>query len=147
DAPAPPAARGRTDVIPNGVRLPAEPRTRFGVGRGPRVVASGRLAPSKFLREILEAMVLVRRRLPGAELHVIGSAEPRHADYARDVVRAAGAELGRAVLFPGPDPRAPERLAAFVAAAGVGEEEGWALAGRRAVAARVPPVVSGGRGP
>jgi glycosyltransferase involved in cell wall biosynthesis len=142
----PPAAGGRTEVIPNGVRLPAEPKTRFVAPAAPRVVVSGRLAPSKFLREILAAMVLVRRRLPGAELHVIGGAEPRHAGYARDLLTIARADLDRAVCFLGPDARAPERLAAFDAAVVIGEDQGCPNACLEALAAGVPLVANNSGG-
>jgi glycosyltransferase involved in cell wall biosynthesis len=139
---APPTAGARIEVIPNGVRLPAAPRTRFVAPAAPRVVVSGRLAPSKFLREILDAMALVRRRLPGAELHVIGGAEPRHAGYARDLLTIARADLDRAVFFLGPDARAPERLAAFDAAVVIGEDQGCPNACLEALAAGVPLVAN-----
>ncbi len=103
---------------------------------------SGRLAPSKFLREILDAMVLLRRRLPGAELHVIGGAEPRHAGYARDLLTIARADLDRTVFFLGPDAGAPERLAAFDAAVVIGEDQGCPNACLEALAAGVPLVAN-----
>jgi glycosyltransferase involved in cell wall biosynthesis len=139
---APPAAGNRYLVIPNGVRLPAVFRARADATAAPRVVVSGRLAPTKFLREILEAMALVCRRLPGAELHVIGSAEPRDAGYAREILALAGAELDRTVFFPGPDAGAPERLAAFDAAVVIGEDQGCPNACLEALAAGVPLVAN-----
>jgi glycosyltransferase involved in cell wall biosynthesis len=140
--PPSPAAPDRTLVIPNGVRPPAAPKTLFVAAPAPRVVVSGRLAPRKFLPEILAAMALVRRRLPRAELHVIGGAEPRHAGFAREVVEAADGALDRTVFFLGPDPRAPERVSAFDAAVVVGENQGCPNACLEALAAGVPLVTN-----
>jgi glycosyltransferase involved in cell wall biosynthesis len=139
---APPAAGGRTEVIPNGVWPPARAKAHFAAPATARVVVSGRLAPSKFLREILEAMALVRCRLPRAELHVIGGAEPRHAGYARELLASARADLDRTVFFLGPDARAPERLAAFDAAVVIGEDQGCPNACLEALAAGVPLVAN-----
>jgi glycosyltransferase involved in cell wall biosynthesis len=135
-------AGGRIQVIANGVRpRPVRP-TRAVAPAVPRIVVSGRVAQSKFVREILHAMTIVRRRFPGAELHVIGGAEPRHARYAREMLAVAGPELDRTVFFLGPDVRAPERLAAFDAAVVIGEDQGCPNACLEALAAGVPLVAN-----
>ena len=80
----PPACARKTVIIPNGVAAPARIKTSYDVPvNGGKVVVNGRIAPTKFMVEIVEAMRLVRARVPAAELHVFGSAEPRHADTPR----------------------------------------------------------------
>ena len=87
-------------------------------------------------------MTIVRRRMAGAELHVIGGAEPRHAGYARELLAIAGPDLDRMVFFHGPDVRSPERLAAFDAAVVIGEDQGCPNACLEALAAGVPLVAN-----
>jgi glycosyltransferase involved in cell wall biosynthesis len=138
--PAPAAVRA--SVIPNGVRPPAVVKTRFGLDGAPRVVMSARLAPSKFVAEAMTAMAIVRRRLPRAELHVFGGAEPRHADFAAELVARAGAELDRSVFFHGPDAGVRSRLASFDAALVLGRHQGCPNACLEALAAGVPVVAN-----
>jgi len=138
-APAPHAPR--TVVIPNGVPAPHRWKTRFGA-QPPRLVVNGRIAPSKFLLEILAAWHLVRARVPGAELHVLGPAETRHRDYAGRVLAAAGDDLDRGVFVHGATPDAPERLADYDVAVVLGESQGCPNAVLEALAAGVPVVAN-----
>jgi glycosyltransferase involved in cell wall biosynthesis len=135
-------AGARTTVIPNGVRSPRAVKTRYALAGTPRVVMSARLAPSKFVAEALAAMAIVRRRLPHAELHVFGGAEPRHADFAAELVARAGAELDRSVFFHGPDAGVRSRLASFDAALVLGRHQGCPNACLEALAAGVPVVAN-----
>jgi glycosyltransferase involved in cell wall biosynthesis len=74
-------------VIPNGVA-----RLACAAQAGaPRFLVSGRIAPSKHLEKILAAFAQVREQHAGAELHIAGQAEPRHADYLARLLRTAGA--------------------------------------------------------
>jgi glycosyltransferase involved in cell wall biosynthesis len=138
-APAPHAPR--TLVIPNGVPAQHRPKDRFGV-QPPRLVVNGRIAPSKFLLEILAAWRLVRASVPGAELHVLGPAETRHRDYAERVLAAAGDDLDRGVFVHGATPEAPERLADYDVAVVLGESQGCPNAVLEALAAGVPVVAN-----
>src|SRR5262249_44897643 len=97
---APAAARGRVTVIPNGVAVPACAPAKDAAA-AQRIVVSGRIAPSKFLLEIVAAMRLLWRACPDAELHVLGPAEQRHADYARGLLDAIADELDRRVFLRG----------------------------------------------
>src|SRR5262249_54351016 len=97
--PASPEGAGKTDVIPNGVAVPARPKASYDLTGAPRVVVNGRIAPTKFLVEIIEAMALVRATIPDAELHVFGDAEPRHAAYEERVRGTAGDTIGKTVFF------------------------------------------------
>ena len=136
---APPAARGRVSVIPNGVPL-ADSRHRMGGGPIPRIVMSGRIAPGKFLLEAIEAMRMLWGSHSSAELHVLGPAEERHAAYLKQLVDAAGAELGRRIFLHGAAFDAPERLAGFSVALVLGEHQGCPNAALEALACGVPVV-------
>jgi glycosyltransferase involved in cell wall biosynthesis len=138
---APTAARRKTVVIPNGVPLPAVSRARRAAGH-PAIAVSGRIAPSKFLLEIIAAMRLLWQTHPAAELHVLGCAEQRHADYARAVLDAIGSELGRRVFLHGAAFDAPQRLGDYDAALVLGEHQGSPNAVLEAMAAGVPVIAN-----
>jgi len=139
-SPPPGGHRPRMRVIPNGVAAPARVKPVFGTTR--RIVMSGRLAPTKHLVEALEAMTVLWRRCPDAELHVIGLAEPRHADYADRVAAQAGDELGRRIFMRGAAFDAPELLADYDAALVLGTHQGCPNAVLEALAAGVPVVAN-----
>jgi glycosyltransferase involved in cell wall biosynthesis len=134
---------GRTTVIPNGVPRCGGDRARTGRA-GARIALCGRIAPGKFVLEAIEAVRLLRRHLPGAELHVLGTAEPRERDYALRVVSAVGPERGAQafVFFHGPAFDAPERLADFDALLVLGRNQGCPNVVLEALAAGVPVVAN-----
>ena len=137
----PPEVRARSQIIPNGVPSPA--RSRAWPVDGPiRVVVSGRVAPSKFVLEIVAAMRLVWRHRPEAELHVLGRAEDRHADYGRAVAEAVAGELGRRVFLHGAAFDAPERLADHHIALVLGVHQGCPNAVLEAMAAGLAVVAN-----
>jgi len=136
---APRCAQG-VSVIPNGVTIP--PETKARPPAPPRIVVSGRIAPSKFLLEIAAAMRFLWRLHPDAELHVIGSAEQRHADYARQLVQALGNALGRRAFLHGPKEDVRAELAGFTAALVLGEHQGCPNAVLEALAAGIPVVAN-----
>lgn len=90
-------------VIPNGIPQPQKMKTDYAIHGKPRVVVSGRIAPTKFLKEIIQAMQDVRTRLPEAELHIYGGAESYHREYAGELFRLAESEAGRRIFFHGVD--------------------------------------------
>lgn len=138
---APPeGARTCATVIANGVKIPR--RVRQGARRTARIVVSGRIAPSKYLVEIVEAMREVWLSFPYAQLHVLGRAEVRHADYARLFLRYLDAELGRRVFVHGAAFDAPERIAEYDIALVLGENQGCPNAVLEAMAAGVPVVAN-----
>jgi glycosyltransferase involved in cell wall biosynthesis len=65
------------------------------------VVVNGRIAASKFILEIVAAMELVWQKLPDAELHIYGAAEPREQEYAAKVMAKAKSELGKRIFLHG----------------------------------------------
>ena len=138
---APEAATGKVSVIPNGV-----------VGQGgtpipaaavvPRVVVSGRIAPSKFLIEAVAAMRVLWRKYPHAELHLLGRAEQRHAAYAQNLLNAIGPDLGARVFLHGAVSDTPQRLAGFSVALVLGEHQGCPNAVLEALAAGLPVIAN-----
>jgi glycosyltransferase involved in cell wall biosynthesis len=141
DAPLPPDVAARTRTIPNGVPVPARapvPSQR----RAPRIVVSGRIAPTKFLVEIAAAMALVRRTHPDATLHVLGTAEPRHAAYASALQDAVAAGPAETVRFHGACFDAPDQLADYDIAVVLGEHQGSPNAVLEALAAGLPVVAN-----
>jgi len=141
DAPA--AARGRVKVIPNGVSLPSQHAVGKSAPRpAPVIAVSGRIAPSKFVLEVVASMRLLWRTHPQAELHLLGRAEPRHAAYARELLATIGIELGRRIFVHGAVFDAPERLSDYSAALILGEHQGSPNAVLEALAAGVPVVAN-----
>jgi glycosyltransferase involved in cell wall biosynthesis len=137
NAPAP--AHHKVKIIPNGVPLPLRHAT---VGSVPRIAVSGRIAPSKFVLEIIGAMHLLWNEHSRAELHLLGCAEPRHASYGRDVTTAIAGELGHRVFIHGAAFDAPERLGDYTTALILGEHQGSPNAVLEALAAGVPVVAN-----
>jgi glycosyltransferase involved in cell wall biosynthesis len=131
----------RTVVIPNGVPAPHRPKARFGAAR-PRIVVSGRIAPTKFLLEIVAAWRLVRAAVLGTELHVLGPVESRHRTYAQRLLAAVGDDLDASVFVHGAVPDAPERLTDYDVAVVLGESQGCPNAALEALAAGVPVVAN-----
>jgi glycosyltransferase involved in cell wall biosynthesis len=140
---APDAAHGRVKIIPNGTPLPPRRTTDKGAPRiAPAIVVSGRIAPSKFVLEIVASMRLLWRTHPQAELHLLGRAEPRHAAYVRELLAAIGTELGRRIFVHGAVFDAPEQLGDYTAALILGEHQGSPNAVLEALAAGVPVVAN-----
>lgn len=141
DGDAPPAFRGRVSVIPNGVPVAASVACARA-GSTPRIVMSGRIAPSKFVREAMAAMPLLWASHHDAELHVLGPAEKRHSAYLRQLIDTAGTELGRRIFLQGAAFDAPERMAEFSVALVLGEHQGCPNAVLEALACGVPVVAN-----
>jgi glycosyltransferase involved in cell wall biosynthesis len=136
---APVAARGKIKVIPNGVPLPAHAAKDCGA---PRIVVSGRIAPTKFVLEIVAAMQILWRTHPLAELHLLGNVEPRHAQYGQALIAAIGTECGRRIFLEGAAFDAPLRLREYTVALVLGEHQGSPNAVLEALAAGVPVVAN-----
>jgi glycosyltransferase involved in cell wall biosynthesis len=77
-------------VIPNGVPLPADPRTR-GFADGRVVIGTlARLSPQKKLEQLLGALHRAADRLPPHVLQIAGGVERGAAAYAEELRRLAG---------------------------------------------------------
>lgn len=143
---SPSECAGRVSVIPNGIAAPRRAKADYAIVGAPRVVVNGRIAPTKFLLEILAALRIVREEIPGTELHLYGAAEPRHRAYAAAVAAAAGPEAGRSVFFHGPGPEAVASLPRFDAFVVLGEDQGCPNALLEALAAGLPAVANDSEG-
>jgi glycosyltransferase involved in cell wall biosynthesis len=137
----PAACRGKTIVIRNGVPRAARLKADYALRGAPRIVVNGRIAPTKFLLEIIDAVRLVREKFPDAQLHVFGSAEPQHRDYADEVARA-GAELADGVRFHGTNFNVVEKLPDFDAYAVLGKHQGCSNALLEALSVGMPVVAN-----
>ncbi|HMF96245.1 MAG TPA: glycosyltransferase [Vicinamibacterales bacterium] len=148
DTPAPRGCADKISVIPNGVPPPARVKASYDIAAVPRVVVNGRIAPTKFLVEVVNAMAIVRRAIPTAELHLLGGAEPRHADYAAAVRAAAGEDLDRTVFLHGASGDSVDRLADFDLLVVLGRDQGSPNALLEAMAAGLPCIANddGGTG-
>jgi glycosyltransferase involved in cell wall biosynthesis len=130
-----PACR-RVEVVPNGVALRGRASARPS---RPRFLVSGRLAPSKRLELIIEAFAIVTGGHHGAELDIVGQAEPRHEDYAARLV-AACASLP--VRFRGAQPGLDFLSEPFTAAVVLGTHQGSPNAVLEAMAAGLPVIAN-----
>lgn len=131
-----------TRVIRNGVQPPERVKSGYRCGSIPRIVVSGRIAPSKFSVEIVDALGLLRARIPRVELHFYGGIELRHRAYGELLFERARGMAGMAVYFHGADARAPELLHAYDVALVLGEHQGCPNACLEALAAGVPLVAN-----
>jgi len=142
DGAAPSACAEKIAIIPNGVRPPARAKPSYDLAGAPRVVVNGRIAPTKFLVEIVEAMATVRATVPGAEVHVFGSAEPLHAAYEERVRQTAGDTIGKTVFFHGSPGAALDHVVDFDAFVVLGQDQGSPNALLEALAAGLPCIAN-----
>ena len=135
-------AAARTLVIPNGVAARA---MQSATPAQPRFLVSGRIAPSKRLETILDAWRLVHARYRAARLHIVGTAEPHHADYARALTVQA-ADSG--VIFRGALSGLAYLREPFTAAVVLGTHQGSPNAVLEAMSAGIAVIAnaSGGTG-
>jgi len=132
----------RTAIVRNGVRASERVKSDFARSDAPEIAVSGRVAPTKFLEEIVNAFRIVLATHPRAQLHVYGGAEPRHSDYARSVVARAADLIGRHVFLHGATFDAPSVLHRHDVALVLGVHQGCPNACLEALAAGVPLVAN-----
>ena len=139
DPHAPPVRR--IERIPNGVAARAASSSRPA---RPRYLVSGRIAPSKRIDTILAAFEAVRRDMAGAQLHVVGAAEPRHAAHASALL----AQCGPGVTWRGPAFDLGYLDESWSAAVVLGVHQGCPNAVLEAMSASIPVIAnaSGGTG-
>ncbi|MFH9005494.1 glycosyltransferase family 4 protein [Streptomyces afghaniensis] len=139
------------DVFQGSEEAAARVRARYGLGDRPVVLCAARLVPRKGQDALIRALRLVRRRVPGAVLLLVGDGP--HARALRRLTAEQG--LAGAVVFAGGHPH--EEMPGFYAAAQVFampcrtrragmEVEGLGIVFLEAAAAGLPVVVgdSGG---
>lgn len=135
----PPSCAGKTQVIKNGVPEVRMKRD-YGIHGAPQVVVCGRIAPSKFLLEIIEAMRLVRMRFLDAMLHVFGGAEADDGEYAERVMHDAATKLGDGAQFYGVDFDASAKFPDFDVYVVLGKHQGCPNALLEALAVGMPAI-------
>lgn len=108
------------EVIRNGVPLAARGSHDHGDAHEavPRIIVNGRIAPSKFLVEIAQAMGKVWQRHSDVELHVLGSAEQRHQAYAQASLDALNMAMQTSPACAGAVLHGPVHQPGMVARAG-----------------------------
>jgi glycosyltransferase involved in cell wall biosynthesis len=132
----------REAIVRNGVRAAVRVKTSFARKDAPEIAVSGRIAPTKFLEEIVHAFRIVLLTHPRAQLHVYGSAEPRHASYARSVVTQAADLLGHHVFLHGATCDAAHVLHRHDVAVVLGVHQGCPNACLEALAVGIPVVAN-----
>jgi glycosyltransferase involved in cell wall biosynthesis len=133
---------GRLAVVPEPIDLEAWDAEFLRAGRGPRpgpvVLSVARMYPRKRLEDLLRAAAIVRTRIPGVRIRIVGQG-PESAALAR---LHAELGLGDAVALLGDVSR--ERLAAEYVKADLfclpSVQEGFGIVFLEAMAARLPVV-------
>jgi glycosyltransferase involved in cell wall biosynthesis len=140
DGTVPVEYHGRVHIIPNGVPAPTpkELKLDYAINDAPKVVVNGRIAPSKFILEIMAAMELVWQKLPDAELHIYGAAEPGEQAYAAKVLAKAKSELGKRIFLHGLNFEAKQSFRDYDAYVVLGHRQGCPNALLEALAAGLP---------
>jgi glycosyltransferase involved in cell wall biosynthesis len=138
-APVPRECSGKAFVIRNGVPAYSY-KTDYTIRGAPRIVISGRIAPTKFILEILAAMRILWTRMEDVELHVIGAAEHYNEEYLDEVIRSIGWERNRRIFLYGARFDAPVLLQHFDAYVVLGEHQGCPNALLEALVTGLPVV-------
>ena len=142
DGESPIACARKTVVIPNGIPVHSAPKMDYTIRGNPRVVVNGRIAPTKFFLEILEAMKIVRERIPDVELHVFGAAEPRFETYAASVEKVSKEAPARRIFFHGPSFDTVQQLPEFDVFVVLGKHQGCPNALLEALSAGLPCIAN-----
>jgi glycosyltransferase involved in cell wall biosynthesis len=139
-------ADDRFVMIPNGVPVPPwAPRSRSATAT-PRVIAIGNIRKPKDYPTLLSAMALLRARVPGVCLDVVGQSD-REGLFEALQAQASSLGLGDAVSFHGFVSNPGALLAAADCFVLASSQEGFSLATIEAMLAGVPVVATRSGGP
>lgn len=133
---------GRVTVIPNGVPRPPRIKTNYKIKGNPKVVVCGRIAPTKFDVEIIEAMKITWNEIPNAELHFFGMAESYHDQYMMMVEYHAGDEINKRIFFHGLDFEAVSKFPDYDLFVVLGENQGCPNALLEALSVGLPCIAN-----
>ena len=131
--------RDRITVVPIGIEpVQVDPVPR---GSTPMLLYVGRLAPSKRVHDLLDALDLLRREFPSARLALVGDGPPAYVERLHRLAARLG--IANAVEFCGRLPAAEKhrRMAAADALLMASAREGWGLVITEANACGTPAVV------
>lgn len=132
----------KTLVIPNGVPEQSIVKTNYLLQGVPRIVVNGRIAETKFLLEIIQAVRIIQESFPLAELHVYGSAEPGKQSYAERVFESAGEDTDRTIFFHGANFETVRLLSEYDVCVVLGKDQGCPNALLEALSVGVPVVAN-----
>lgn len=135
-----PGYNGEVTVIRNGVPESQSYKTDYRIQGNPKVVVSGRIAPTKFLIEIVAAMRVLWVSMPEVELHLIGAAEHYHQDYHEMLLVSIGTDLGKKVFFHGQNFDVTDVLSDFDVYLVLGKNQGCPNALLEALMAGLPVI-------
>ena len=138
----PAECEGKVAIIPNGVPWPPRIKKDYSIKGNPKVAVCGRIAPTKFDVEIIEAMKIVWKEVPNAELHFFGVAEPYHEQYMLMVNYHAGEEVDKRIFFHGLDFYAVSKLPDFDIFVVLGENQGCPNAILEALSVGLPCIAN-----
>jgi glycosyltransferase involved in cell wall biosynthesis len=130
----------KTTIIRNGVPICPKYKADYSIQNAPRVVVSGRIAPTKYLLEIVQSMHLLWERIPETELHIIGGTEYYHQAYFDELMRLVGDDVDKRIKFYGPRRDVRELLHDFDAYVVLGKHQGCPNALLEALAAGLPVI-------
>jgi glycosyltransferase involved in cell wall biosynthesis len=139
---SPKECEGRVTVIPNGVPRPRRVKKDYSIQGNPRIAVCGRIAPTKFDVEIIEAMKITWNTTPNAELHFFGAAESYHDQYMKMVEYHAGDEIDKRVFFHGIDFEAVSKLSDFDIFVVLGQNQGCPNALLEALSVGLPCIAN-----
>ena len=137
---------GKSTVIPNGVLKPNVVKSDYRITGTPKIVVNGRIGPTKFVVEIVQAMKLLLERIPNAEMHFYGAAEKKNEWYLQQVLAAAGDEVGRHVFFHGADFEAINHLPLYDLYVVLGHYQGCPNALLEAMVVGLPSIANNNGG-
>lgn len=131
----------KTHVIRNGIPEPKNLKTDYEIHGSPKVVVSGRIAPTKFIIEIIDAMDIVCEKIPNAELHIYGTAEYYHEDYAKQVYEYAATKSNK-IVFHGQHFSVIDVLSEYDAYVVLGKNQGCPNALLEALSVGLPSIAN-----
>ena len=142
DGPCPSGCEDKTIIIPNGVPRVRKVKSDYSIQGAARIVVNGRIASTKFIKEIITSMHIVWTRYSSAQLHIFGGAEPLHQDYAQEVLQSASSEVDKRIFFHGTNFEVISQLAEFDAYVVLGKHQGCPNALLEALAVGLPVVAN-----
>jgi glycosyltransferase involved in cell wall biosynthesis len=138
----PEECQGRVLVIHNGVPVPAKIKKDYIIEGSPKIAVCGRIAPTKFIIEIIESIKEVWKTIPDAELHIIGTAEKYHQEYMSKVILATGTDINTRIKFLGQDFEAIKKLPDYDLFVVLGENQGCPNALLEALSVGLPCIAN-----
>jgi glycosyltransferase involved in cell wall biosynthesis len=142
EGPVPGFVQIRPTVIRNGVYKPDQVKTDYSIGVLPKIVLSSRIAPGKFVLQVVSAMTVVWKSIPNAELHIFGDHSVSHKSYFDRVLKLIKDCARDKIFYHGMDAEVRQRLHEFDLAVVLGRNQGCPNALLEALASGVPSIAN-----